>query len=102
MPCSKLAFSAALLAASLLLSACARPTPDKEPRVQFETVLVPVATGCIAEGGRPTEVKPLKEQMSREQWGALAPGAKASSVQAQVGDRLNYEDALEAATSGCK
>lgn len=96
MHCLKLVSSLLLLA----LAGCAHRDPDTPPKLDTITVLVPVATGCIAPSGRPAPVIPLKERYT-EEWQAMPPGAKASAVQAQAGDRLNYEDALRAATSGC-
>jgi len=32
----------------------------------------------------------------------MPPGAKAAAVEARAGERMNYTDRLEAATSGCK
>lgn len=75
--------------------------PPPEPEVEFDTVSVVAATGCIAEGGKPDKVQPLKGRYTREEWDSLAPGAKAQAVRAQSGERLNYEDSLDAATAGC-
>lgn len=89
----------AVLAGVLIgLSAC-QTTPE-EPRIEYRTVPVPVSAGCVVQ--RPAPVRPLNEQVPQEQWNALAPGAKAEAMRAQAGDRLNYENRLEAATSGCK
>lgn len=89
----------ALFAGVLIALSSCTSTPA-EPRVEYRTVPVAVSAGCVVE--RPEAVVPLNQQVSSDQWGALAPGAKAEAVLAQAGDRLNYEDRLEAATSGCK
>lgn len=97
---TKTAFS---LVACLALAACATTQP-RPPIVETVTVEVPVpvATGCIATGGRPAPVKPLNEQTARDDWYKLAPGAKANAVKGQAGDRMNNADLDRAATSGCK
>lgn len=88
------------LCAVLLIALAGCKTTPVEPEIRYETVYVPVSVGCVVD--KPAPVRPLNEQIAPEQWGALAPGAKAEAVKAQAGDRLNYSDELEASTSGCK
>lgn len=84
------------------LAACVGGAPD--PIREIDTVEVPVAvaTGCVAEEGRPTPVMPLNQQMTREEWEARPVGARASAVGAQAIDRMDYEIALRASTAGCE
>lgn len=90
----------ALVLLALLLFGCAHaPSTPPEPAVVFREVKVAVPTGCVVD--KPGEVKPLNQQVTADQWNALAPGAKAEAVAAQAGTRLNYEDRLRASTSGC-
>lgn len=79
------------------LAACAGRTP--EPKIEYRTVSVPVPAPCAID--IPGIVKGLKVLIPLEQWQALAPGAKASAVEAQAGERLNYEERLSASYSGC-
>lgn len=71
-------------------------------------VLVPVATGCLPDtnndgvGERPDRVTPLRDTIPEEDWEARAPGAKAETIRAQAGRRMNYEDEDRAATSSCQ
>ncbi len=85
------------LVSSLALAGCA--TRLTTPEIRIETVPVAVAVGCVVD--RPADVVPLNKAMTREQWMARAPGAKAETIKAQAGTRQNYEDALKAATSAC-
>lgn len=82
----------------LTLAACAGKTP--EPQIVYKEVKVAVAVGCVVE--RPAAVAPLSRRIPSETWRTLAPGAKAAAVQAQAGERMNYQDKLAAATSGCR
>lgn len=79
----------------ILLCGCAT-APVPQPR----TISVAVAVGCVVD--RPAPPQALNARLSRDQWEQLAPGAKAQSVLAQAGERLNYQDSLRAATAGCK
>lgn len=101
---TKMAFKSALALltiAALALPGCAgRPDPIIETRIV--EVPVPVATGCISDAGRPEAVKPLRDTITPEEWQARAPGAKAETIRAQAGTRMNRTDKLEAATSECK
>lgn len=88
-------------AALVLLAGCAggeRPVKPADKPIEYA---VPVAVPCVAEGGRPAKVQPLRERYAAEQWAALPPGSKAQAVAAQAGKRMNREDSLEAATAGC-
>lgn len=82
-----------------LLAACAGQAPRAEPAVEYREAAVPVATGCVVD--RPAPVMPLASRVPAAEWARRAPGAKAQAVRAQAGQRLNYEDALRASTSGC-
>lgn len=86
------------LVALLLVAGCggrARPAPE----VRIETAPVIVAAGCVR--GRPAAIVPLKARIPADEWARRAPGAKARSIEAQAGERMNHADALAAATSGC-
>ena len=87
-----------LAPAGLLIAGCAGPTP--EPRTVLKPVPVATPVGCVV--GRPTPPPTLLERISDPDWAALAPGAKARAVEGTAGDRMNYQDELAAATSGCK
>jgi hypothetical protein len=80
-----------------LLAAC---THTSEPERVYKELPVAVAVGCVKD--RPARPQSLAERIPDAEWDALAPGAMARAVQAQAGDRLNYEDRLEAATAGCR
>jgi hypothetical protein len=85
--------------AALSLAACSTPQPDVS-RIEYRTANVAVSAGCVVDP--PAVPVPLKQGYTDEQWNALAPGAKAEALKAQAGERLNYEDRLRAASSGCK
>lgn len=89
---------ALILGVVFLLSGCAHVS-EAPPTVVYKEAKVAVSAGCVVD--RPEPVKPMNQQVSKEQWDALAPGAKAQAVKAQIGERLNYEDNLRASTSGC-
>ncbi len=84
--------------AGLLIAGCAGQAP--EPKIVLKPVPVATPVGCVV--GRPDAPQTLAERVSDDVWASLAPGAKARAVEAQAGARMNYEDALAAATSGCK
>ena len=84
---------------SLALWGCAHDAPIRAPEVRIETAPVAVAVGCVVD--RPDPVVPLNQRMTRDEWVARAPGAKAEAIKAQAGRRLNYEDAERAATGRC-
>ena len=92
----------AILVFSLLaLAACATaPKPPAEVINRPYPVVVPGP--CIAPTGRADKPITLKERYTDAEWASLPPRAKASAVQAQGGERLNYEDKEGAATSACK
>lgn len=83
----------------LTLAAC-KTVPAPEPQIVYKEVKVAVSVGCVVD--RPATVTPLRGRIHEQQWRALAPGAKAAAVQAQAGERMNYQDKLAAATSGCR
>lgn len=86
----------------ILLAGCANNPPIKPVPLEVPVeVAIPVATGCIPPGATPTRPLSLKGRYTTEQWAALAPGAKQEAIKAQAGDRMNYTDRLQAATSGC-
>lgn len=87
------------MASSLILLAACATRPAPEPVVQYREAAVAVAAGCVVD--RPAPPAPLASRITAADWAARAPGAKAQSVRAQAGVRLNYEDALAAATAGC-
>ncbi|WP_066550771.1 hypothetical protein [Sphingomonas sp. CCH15-F11] len=81
----------------LLLASCAGPRIEE--RIVYRDVSVPVPVGCVVN--RPEPVTPLRRRYSGPQWAALAPGARAHALRAQGNERLNHEQAQEAALSGC-
>lgn len=87
-----------LAPAGLLIASCAGQTP--EPRIVLKPVPVATPVGCVVN--RPTPPQTLLERISDPDWDALAPGAKARAVEVTAGERMNYQDGLAAATSGCK
>jgi hypothetical protein len=91
-----------ILSTSFALAACGGGERPATPSDTPTSYAVPVATGCVAEGGKPERPQTLKERYTAEQWAALPPGSKAEAIAAQAGKRLNYEDELNAATAGCK
>jgi hypothetical protein len=86
----------------MLVAGCSPTLQRVEPEVEYREVPVAVATGCISGEGRPAKGQTLKQQYSAAQWRAKPVGAKAEAVKARAGERMNYADALESATSGCK
>lgn len=86
----------ALLGGLLILLCGCATAPVPPPR----TISVAVAVGCVVD--RPAPPPALNARLSSDQWEQLAPGAKAQSVLAQAGVRMNYQDELGAATAGCK
>lgn len=87
-----------LAPAGLLIAGCAGQAP--EPRTVLKPVPVATPVGCVVN--RPAAPLTLLERISDPDWAALAPGAKARAIEAQAGERMNYQDELAAATSGCK
>ena len=81
---------------ALLLSACGPRVVTKET---IKTVSVPVIQKCA--GNRPAEVAPIDSRYSAEQWELLSFKQKAEIVAAQALSRMNYSDALGAATASC-
>lgn len=92
--------TASSLIIALALAGCTKTRIITE-QVPVE-VYVPVATGCVAETGRPDRVTPLRDTITEDEWQARAPGTKAETIRAQAGRRMNYEDEDRAATSGCQ
>lgn len=86
-------------ASSLMLVAACATRPAPEPVVQYREAAVAIASGCVVD--RPTPPAPLASRITAADWAARAPGAKAQSVRAQAGVRLNYEDRLAASTAAC-
>jgi hypothetical protein len=98
--------SLSLVSCLAALSGCATtPAPDRPARTQevrIETAPVIVATGCLPASGLPDAPRPLRQEIPQDRWDAMPPGAKAEAVKAKAGERLNYEDAVRAATAGCQ
>lgn len=91
---------ALFLAVALVISVCGcARNPPPEPSTIYKTVEVRVPSPCVTD--RPPEVQPLNRRVPPANWAALAPGAKAQSVKAQAGERMNYEDKLRVATNAC-
>lgn len=80
-----------------LLAGCAG---KPEIETVYKQVPVAVAVGCVVD--RPESPLSLNARVSADEWGQRAPGAKAASVEAQAGIRMNYQDRLEASTAGCR
>ena len=87
---------ALILIPALCLAACGPRVVTKE---RVETVSVPVIQKCASE--RPPEVVPIDSRYSAEQWELLSHKQRAEIVAAQALARMNYADALGAATSAC-
>lgn len=79
-----------------LLAACSTPTIVKD---RISTVSVPVIQKCA--GDKPASVAALRDRVDQAAWGALSPKQKAETAAAQALRRMNYSDALTAATSAC-
>ena len=92
----------AALVLGLSLAACGTDRPRSAGDELPQAYAVPVSSPCIAAEGRPAKVKPLNQRYPREQWATMPIGAKAQAVAAQGGERMNYEDRSEAATSACR
>ena len=85
----------------LAVSACADTSrPASEPRVVYQQVKVAVPVGCVVNA--PPKVVSVRDQDLQPPWDQRALGAKAETIKAQAGERMNYESKLEAATAGCK
>lgn len=79
-----------------LLAACSAPTVVKE---RISTVSVPVIQKCA--GDKPAAVPALRDRVDQAAWEAMSPKQKAETAAAQALRRMNYGDALSAATSAC-
>lgn len=88
----------AIAFAVAMLAGCSS-TGTPEPTIVYQEVPVRIPAPCVVD--KPEPVVPMNQRVSAEEWTARAPGAKARTVQAQAGDRLNYEGRLEVATSAC-
>lgn len=84
--------------AGLLIAGCAGQTP--EPQIMFKPTPVATPVGCVVD--RPKRPQKLLERISDPEWEALAPGARAQAFNVTAGERMNYTEELEAATSACK
>lgn len=93
---TKRAVAPGLLIALAACTTTARPDPERE----YVQLPVAVAVGCVKD--RPAPPVPLREQHPDVDPATMPPGALARAVEAQGGERLNYENRLEAATSECK
>lgn len=85
-----------LLLAATLLTACGPRVVTKET---IKTVSVPVVQKCASE--KPEAVTPINQTLTTEQWDSLSHKQRAEIMAAQALARLNYSDALTAATSAC-
>lgn len=85
------------LLAPLILTACGG-TVYKD---RIQTVNVPVSVPCVAEEGRPVEVVPLNQTMTREQWDALTLDQREKLLLAQAAARKAYGEQLFVVTAGC-
>ncbi|MCH4893369.1 hypothetical protein GO308_09635 [Sphingomonas sp. SFZ2018-12] len=90
----------ALMASSVLLALAGCTKAVTKERTVDRDVYVPVPVGCVLN--RPASVTPLRQLYTEPQWAALAPGARGQALRAQGNERLNHEQAQEAALSGCK
>lgn len=82
-----------------LLAGCSAAFPERPPEIRYVQVPVAVPVGCVRD--RPAPVVPLNRQITREEWQARAPGAKAATIERQAGERMNNSDRLQAATGAC-
>lgn len=80
-----------LLGCSLLLAGCGQN--------RIETVPVPVSQPCALK--RPEPVMPLNKRFPETTWDFFTVQQKAAHVSAQALLRLNYGEALNAATLAC-
>lgn len=85
-----------LLLAATFLTACGPRVVTKET---IKTVSVPVVQKCAA--AKPEAVTPVNQTLTAEQWESLSHKQRAEIMAAQALARLNYSDALAAATSAC-
>ncbi len=69
-------------------------------RIRYKEARVAVSAPCVVD--RPEKTPNLLTSHPDGIWGVMPPGAKAAAVEARAGERMNYTDRLEAATSGCK
>lgn len=79
-----------------LLAACSTPTVVKE---RISTVSVPVIQKCASD--KPAAVPALRDRVDLAAWDAMSPKQKAETAAAQALRRMNYGDALTAATFAC-
>ena len=86
------------LLASAVLAGCKSAPVD--PKVEYRTANVAVAVGCVVNA--PAKPPAINTLIPQDTWKSLAPGAKSQAVKAQAGERMNYQDQLEASTSGCR
>lgn len=86
-----------LLGGTSMLAGCS--TPDTVVQERVERVNVPVAVGCVVN--RPTPPEPLKSVISADQWAEMTVSQRAAAVSAQALRRLNFGEALNAATGAC-
>jgi hypothetical protein len=63
-------------------------------------VKVPVHSPCM--GTRPTDVTPLREQYSREEWDSLSTDQRANLIAAQALGRKLFGEQLADAAIGCQ
>lgn len=86
-----------ILLAPFALAACASGPVIEE---KFIEVKVPVSVPCVL-GERPTEVVPLKEQLTREEWDAMSTDQREKLLLANGLVRKTYGNKLYVATAGC-
>ncbi len=86
-----------LLLAPFALVGCASNPVIEE---KFIEVKVPVSVPCV-NGERPTEVVPIKEQYTREEWDAMTTDQREKLLVANGLVRKSYGDKLYVATAGC-
>ncbi len=84
-----------LLFSVLLLGACTRTVYQDRP----VEVKVPVTVPCVKD--KPVEVKPLRDQMTRQQWDALSLDQREKLLLGQGMDRKAFGDKAMVVVAGC-
>lgn len=85
-----------IIIAALALVGCGGSVVQERPT----TVSIPVPQPCV-DGPRPASVKPIREQMTRDERDTLDVRQKAALVGKQGLDLRAYGEDMNAATGGC-
>jgi len=84
-----------LLPLILLLSACTHTVTKDTPI----PVNVPVTVPCVKD--KPVEIKPLRDQMTKQQWDALTLDQREKLLLGQGLDRKAFGDKAMVVIAGC-